>query len=111
MIPRISAPGTLRATRAMVITRPARKVRMIGLNGAACTTVNGSALMNLAFTRPISAMNRPMPQEIALRRLAGMPSITAWRTLKKASTVKITLAQSTQPRAICSGILAPTTMV
>ncbi|MNP85850.1 hypothetical protein D3C76_1857620 [compost metagenome] len=65
----------------------------------------------MAFTRPISAMNRPMPQAMALRRLEGMPSITIWRTLKKASRVKIRLPQSTQPRAFSNGMPAPTTML
>ncbi|MNF19357.1 hypothetical protein D3C80_2240830 [compost metagenome] len=56
-------------------------------------------------------MNRPMPQAMALRRLEGMPSITIWRTLKKASRVKIRLPQSTQPRAFSNGMPAPTTML
>ncbi|MNT74930.1 hypothetical protein D3C72_2137860 [compost metagenome] len=62
IMPAIIAPGTLRTTRPTVRMKPAMKVRVTGLNVVNPTIVSGLATMNLAFSKPISAMNRPMPQ-------------------------------------------------
>ncbi|MCY1241759.1 hypothetical protein D9M72_546800 [compost metagenome] len=62
IMPAIIAPGTRRTTSATVSTKPAMKVSVTGLNWVSPTMVSGLATMNLAFSRPISAMKSPMPQ-------------------------------------------------
>ena len=65
------------------------------LNENRAILVAGLATMIWAFSRPMRAMNRPMPAETAFFKVMGMALKIASRTLVKDRMMKITPSQKT----------------
>ena len=59
--------------------------------------------MSPPFFSPMNAMNSPMPQPIAVLRLAGIASTIRCRTPPIDSPRKSTPSQNTRPSAACHG--------
>ena len=70
------------------------------LNENRAILVAGLATMIWAFSRPMRAMNRPMPAETAFFKVIGMALKMASRTLVRDRTMKIRPSKKTAARAI-----------
>ena len=87
IIPMSSEPGTLREARATVTTMEMMPTIKVGeAMSPRPTSVPAPAVMMPASHRPIMAMNRPKPTEMAWRRTTGMASMMASRRPQRTSS-------------------------
>src|SRR5439155_11363213 len=103
-MPMISAPFTRWATRTAVRSNPISAVFVTGSDR--CPGATGGApgppgMTIRAFTRPMKAMNRPMPAPMARRRSRGMACMIASRRPAKTSNVVRTPSRTINPIAAC----------
>lgn len=100
-IPQSRAPFTFLAVNTIIITRAKKNIKASKLfrfprarAGSALTTI-------LAFNRPISAINKPIPTETAFFRVVGIELKIASLTPTKDSNMKIIPSKNTAVRANC----------
>ena len=72
-----------------------------GVKAPSETRVAGLATMMPEFFRPMKAMKKPMPAEMAKRSVVGMQCTICSRTLKAVSKMKITPSTKTAASAVC----------
>ncbi len=98
-----NAPLTLRTNRAIRISRPIRKIAIGHPLSAppmpSSTGVPTALRTTPASTRPMKAMNRPMPTEMAARMDRGTALKTALRKPVSTRMVIRTPSQTTRPMA------------
>ena len=96
------APGTLAIIKKIVTTKPKIVIQTSGLFKAPTVTkVESLLLINLPPCRPIKAINKPIPAEIAYLMSLGMASIIISRTLNTVNKMKRIEATKTAAKAVC----------
>ena len=111
IIPKIRAPFTFFRTKTEVIKSPAKNVIVAGSMGPRPTIVAGFATMNLALTKPIRAINNPIPTATAYLICLGIAFTMYVRILKTERIIKIIPAQKIDPNAVSHFTPIPSTTV
>ena len=101
-IPIRIAPGVLRMNIKPVITRPIRaNSAEPPVMSPRVTSVESLATTTPALSKPMKAINRPIPALMALRRLRGMAFTIASRTLVTVSRINTNPSSRIAVRANC----------
>ena len=101
-IPISIAPGVLRINIKPVITRPIRaNSAEPPVMSPRVTSVESLATTTPALSKPMKAINRPIPAPMALRRLRGMAFTIASRTLVTVSRINTNPSSRIAVRANC----------
>ena len=102
IIPIKIAPGTLAIIKKIVTTKPKIVIQTSGLfKEPTVTKVESLLLIKLPPWRPMKAINKPIPAEIAYLISLGMASIIISRTLNTVSKMKRIEATKTAAKAVC----------
>ncbi len=109
-IPQRMAPRMRRACSPAVSSRPKKKTKRSGeaSRGLSRTPVPGSLTITPAFSRPMKAMNRPIPTAMPFLMLGLIAASSISRTPIKESARKRIAEMKITPRPICQGVVAPT---
>ena len=114
-MPSRMAPRTRRTTRAMVSSRPKqnttvgqpiRRLPTPSCTGTVVLATSGMRRTNPASTKPMKAMNRPMPTLMDCLRASGMTFITHSRRPVTTSRVMTMPSSTTMPMAAGQDITA-----
>ncbi len=109
IIPMKIEPGTCIAIKMTVRIKPNRVIQTAGeLNLPKVTRVESLFTINLPFCRPIKAINKPIPAEIAYFKSCGIASTTFSRNLKTVIKINKIEATKTAAKAVCHLICMPT---
>ena len=106
-----SAPFTLYASKIPAITKPMIASNAVPEVISPSVKIAPPWITMPAFTRPMNAMKRPIPTEIAFLMFCGIELMIASRTLKNDNKMKIRPSKNTAVNANSGDLPIPSTTV